>query len=88
MPWQRRKPVYCKNLSDTRLTELSPRLQSQQTKFRQSAQPEQEFVPAFAGLDGKVLRFDAFTTEQVGPIIGCMLPALLLLLFTPDSPSR
>ena len=24
-----------------------------------------EFVPAFAGLDGKVLRFEAFTTEQV-----------------------
>ncbi|KAJ1468763.1 hypothetical protein T484DRAFT_1854290, partial [Baffinella frigidus] len=35
--------------------------------FNQSGRQSQqeEFVPAFAGLDGKVLRFEAFTTEQV-----------------------
>jgi len=31
----------------------------------QTMPTEREFVPAFAGLDGKVLRFEAFTTEQV-----------------------
>jgi len=31
----------------------------------ENARSQGEFVPAFAGLDGKVLRFEAFTTEQV-----------------------
>jgi len=42
------------------------RPQSNMTRLSSSSQkPPGEFVPAFAGLDGKVLRFEAFTTEQV-----------------------
>ena len=32
---------------------------------RENSRVQGEFVPAFAGLDGKVLRFEAFITEQV-----------------------
>uniref|UniRef100_A0A7S0W4D5 EF-hand domain-containing protein n=1 Tax=Hemiselmis tepida TaxID=464990 RepID=A0A7S0W4D5_9CRYP len=46
-------------------TTIPSRPQSTQQRFRQSGQQDAEFVPAFAGLDGKVLRFDAFTAEQV-----------------------
>eukprot|EP00281_Chroomonas_sp_CCMP1168_P014460 CAMPEP_0206216454 /NCGR_PEP_ID=MMETSP0047_2-20121206/2729_1 /ASSEMBLY_ACC=CAM_ASM_000192 /TAXON_ID=195065 /ORGANISM="Chroomonas mesostigmatica_cf, Strain CCMP1168" /LENGTH=645 /DNA_ID=CAMNT_0053638801 /DNA_START=28 /DNA_END=1965 /DNA_ORIENTATION=+ len=38
---------------------------STQARYRKGEDMDAEFVPAFAGLDGKVLRFDAFTTEQV-----------------------
>jgi len=39
---------------------------SQVSNYRSiSAENSSEFIPAFAGLDGKVLRFEAFITEQV-----------------------
>lgn len=58
-----RFPTFVGRRSDSTRLPCPP--QTQQTKFRQTTQPDAEFVPAFAGLDGKVLRFEAFTTEQV-----------------------